>query len=231
MIPKFRQYDIKEGEAAGRAFVAALTARPDLNASDIPGPDWTEKIIDWWSWTKAQRAVVDAHPVRQFKGEIDVRIRDLAKPFTERYGEVMVDLAHYDFRPYSHYREADYWEQAYARDVSPELLLALESESGKLNNRVANQRMVFDDASKLVALACRVKVVIYASHGAHRRHDDTRTAILKIADLMVRQDYTFSRNEKPPVWLWIDIPWTKWTPGYGPSCRVGIAGTGLLSEK
>lgn len=224
MMTRFDVYDRNEATTVGGAFVDALRARAALNAQSIPTHHWTEKIVDWWSWCAAERAVVDAHPPsrRVSDAEIHDAIRGLARRYDRRFGECLVDLAHHDFLTYDRYGEREYWRDAYGPSASPEMLLALESESGKFTNRGANRHMIFEDASKLIPLASRVKVVIFASHGEADRRE-----ILRVADLMVRHDYTRTRAGALPTWLWIDVPWSAWSEAFRPECHVAVAAQGF----
>jgi hypothetical protein len=220
---RFDSYDRAEASTIGAAFAAALRGHaPRLNAAGIPTAHWTEKIIDWWCACASDRAVVDAHPPspRIADDDIDAGLR-IAPRYERRFGESMVDLAHHAFLSYDHYADADYWHRAYEPSAAPEMLLALESEAGKLKNRGANRRMIFEDASKLVALAARVKVVVFASHDAAERR-----RVHEVADRMIRHDYTRTRAGAEPTWLWIDLPWCIWGE-FGPECHVGVAGRGL----
>lgn len=203
---RFDEYNEAEVRRIAAAFVACLDGeRAHFEQHHAPTWQWTDKIVDWWSGSApAAGVVVDAHPVSTKRGYRDAVLDRIAPPFTARYGECMLDLTHTRFETYgADYGTIEYWRRAYASTASPELLLALESESGKRGARGINTHDVLEDASKLLPVAARVKVMVFASHDSGERD-----VILEIARLMLAKDYT--ARSRPCVWAWIDLPWASW---------------------
>ena len=127
-------------------------------------------------------------------------------------GESLFDLSHWSLPQYNT-RSADgggygteaWWTLALNRSAPPRMLLALESEMGRENSSLDSYRMVMDDASKLLAASCPVKVVVFASTNLKNR-----TAILRSAAAIAEVDATaqfVNSVAVHPTWLWIDLPW------------------------
>lgn len=211
----FTNYNHAEVGDIGRAFIREFAE----HAGDADDTEqFTEAVLDWFAETApATGVVVDAAASRRssspgFEEMFDPGLKNLGgpSPRRNRSKECLVDLAHYRFRDYAEYRQPDYWKEAFAAKAEPEALLVLESEWGRLSRGRArrsnlNIRRIFDDASKLFAIAARVKVVVFASHSANER-----TEIRTIANRMSESDYTQTRAKGAPVWLWLDLPWCDW---------------------
>lgn len=230
-FPGFKSYDAREAAECGDALLSAFRSANVVDANDTA--QWTETILDWFAETApVDGVVVDAHASKRLRdGAYDAAFHPGLKSVVPRGSkrrsgtkECLVDLSHYRFRSYEQYGQSDYWKQAFDEKQEPEALLVLESEWGRAARppgqcSAANVSRVLEDASKLFAIAARVKVVVFASNSP-----DERRAILQVADRMSARDYTKSRVGTP-VWLWIDLPWCAWTDAHGPSAWVITEGT------
>jgi len=233
---RFRTYDADEAAEAGRAFLGAFDA---LKAGLVDCHDthhWTEATLDWFAnAAPEQGVVVDASPATRLRNDrlaeqrFENALDDVAPPSPARRGACLLDLAHHRLLDYAHYREREaYWRKAYAEALqqnavtAPEMLLGLESEAGSEGNASLNTHRVMEDASKLLPFATRIKVVVFGSNDLAER-----ARIQELADLLAKADYSLSRAGRPPVWLWLDIPWaSRWTKKHGLAGWIDTAGAG-----
>ncbi len=214
---------------AGGAFLQAFWKRKSALDHAKATPEWTETVLDWFAEAAPQvDVVVDARRSKRGMRKMPSFpecLAEIAPRFERRIGtaECMVDLSHHRFLTYKdpqYEKGHDFWERAYAKEAKPEALLVLESEFGRQRNEKANSHRVLEDASKLVALAARVKVVVF---GSNTRAEQQR--IKGVAELMRYQDRTVTRDGDKPTWLWLDLPWCSWDE-LPPSGWVGQAGEG-----
>ena len=227
MIPKFNNYSRQEAKDIGVAFLKTFTQHGKKLGDATSTHDWTEDILDSFAATApASGVVVDASRAKARKAEDPP---PAIAPARVSWGEFMLDLVHHRFLAYGRVHEygtLEYWRAAYAPNREPEMLLALESEAGKQGNRPGNMVAVLEDASKLVSLAARLKVVVFGSNDLEERRN-----MQSIAKLMQAQDYTNQRSgAERPTWLWLDLPWSVWTPARGPNGWVGTAGSNDVEE-
>ena len=82
------------------------------------------------------------------------------------------------------------------------ILLALESEWGKANNKQANYAMIMEDATKLAIVRARCKVLVFATVD-QACHDEV---IKNVRSLRMQM------SDKSP-WLLIDAARSDWAAG------------------
>lgn len=178
---RFRDYSGAELERVGERFVTEFGPRL---RDHLATTAWTEGVLDWFDATKADFATTDARPAR------DRRSRNTG-------GEFLFDLVHSTWPSYDDsWGTKTYWDRALAGQT-PELLLALESEWGHARNAETNLHRVLEDASKLLHVTARAKVMLFASNSAANRDE-----IHSLLTRLVRADRT-----GPCHWLLVDMPW------------------------
>lgn len=178
---KFLDYSGAELERVADAFVAEFGPRL---GDHLATTAWTERVLDWIEKTKADFATTDARPAR------DRRSRNTG-------GEFLFDLVHSTWPSYGEaWGTKAYWDRALAGQP-PELLLALESEWGHARNAETNLHKVLEDASKLLHVRARAKVMLFASNSAANRDE-----IHGLLTRLIAADRTGLCT-----WLLIDMPW------------------------
>ena len=198
---QFEKYDVGEVQTCSDAFKKAVDEmrKAEREGLVIETADWTHFVLNWFSATARKGLVVDAKRARAWGFGRPPRTRALIKELTgedrDTRGESLFDLAHSDYPPYEEgWGTAAYWERALAEPR--QLFLVLESEWGKENSPGAIFAMVLEDATKLLHVDARVKVVIFGSHS-----NDHRDQILRCGAQMAKID------RAKAAWLWFDVPW------------------------
>jgi hypothetical protein len=137
----FEQYDLKELEECGRAFVAEFREKPEIDTRK-----WTNLVLKWFSETCP-------HDLRSFS-------------HVDPGGEYLVDLCHTTL-PHRNSKEG--WLRALKGACK--CRLALESEWGRKWNKEESLSSVLEDALKLAILQADVKVMLFASQAGHDEAD------------------------------------------------------------
>ena len=221
---EFKKYDASELKAAGVEFANAFKAQQDaFNAVRFGTREWTHCILDWFCNAAPSGVRVDATGYTVGKG---VRassakkslLRTIAGGSRKKTKEFMVDLCHSSWPPDTEWpkekkQEAhERWQIALKNQ--PVMHLALESEMGKEASGTANINAIMEDATKLLHIAARTKVVVVAS-----RNEGERVQLEGLSAALSKADRTAVRWEKKdiqPSWLWIDLPWAVWDQKLGP---------------
>jgi hypothetical protein len=220
-MPTFDKYTREEASSACETFVTMLRDRSaELNKLRLPTHEWTHFILDWFSSTAPKTVRVDAtgyredrHSLGRGVDEIDEILRTMAPHPRKTTREFVFDLCHSTWIPDG---ASPYWIRAL--ETPPVMLLALESEMGKASSAPANLNAIMEDASKLLHVCARVKVVVFGSV-----NEANRLQILKMARKMVLADQT-SIDGQAPTWAWIDVPWAHWTETLQPRAWVSSRG-------
>lgn len=241
----FEQYDKAEAETCAKRFCTDFRLPQQKVVAGTA--EWTEAIKDWFAGRADGNAgvVVDASAapgLRDVSTVDDEWLRRAAGSQRETHGEFLFDLTHWKCPPYKaagkstdkDYGSHDWWNRALGGEPDAtssgtmELLLALESEMGKCYSAPGTIAAVMQDASKLMAAAARMKVVVFASTGAANRQE-----IAALAKRMVCADR--SRVSPPsgevltPVWIWLDLPW-RGDDHNAPAAWLGTAGKADLKQ-
>ncbi len=212
---RFDEYTRKEAEAVAETFIRQARKMTHAN---VDTELWTEWVLDWFAGAASEKTVVDARRSRCSDGSIGRRSvaarRGLhpemksARPRTTG-GEFLVDLCHTTFPKYGgDWGSRAYWERAFVNtEQAPAIHLALESEFGSSTSEELNLHRVMEDASKLLVLRARVKVMIFASVSPANRDE-----IVRLATQIAAHD-----RSGETTWVWIDLPWgASWAGEDGP---------------
>ncbi len=170
---KFNHYSIEELEQCGIVFKEAWADLYGDKGSVKAGP-CTDFVINFFADCCADQRQVNS----KCHG-----------------GEFMYDLCYTNaIRQKDHNRWFD-WKET-IEQIHYSILLALESEWGKQNNKKGNYVEILDDASKLAFSRAKTKVMIFASQKSRDYG--------KIIGLL--QQLRQSTHDTAP-WLCIDCPW------------------------
>lgn len=211
---KFKTYSAEDAEKIAETFLAATKKiQPERADTEL----WTEWVLDWFAASASTSAAVDARSSRCGEGRNGGWPLSTLQAFHPDWktpratgGEFLVDLCHTSFPDYNHWGTPEYWQQAFkTSNKPPEILLALESEFGSSANDKLNLHRVMEDASKLLVLCARVKVMLFASTTVASRDE-----ILDLAKKMVTHDRSGA------TWVWIDLPWADTWEKHGPTSKI-----------
>lgn len=185
----FTLYTEMELVACGDAFLVDCTTKEIWSQRDTTW--WTEHVLNWFARTAREGVSVNARKDQQAE-----RIaHEAAPPARATKGEWLVDLIH---TSYPSDVGPGYWrgllDESNRDGPDWTILLALESEWGRLDSPPLRREMVLDDASKLTALRSAVKVLVTSMPKEH--------AISLERDLEVLR----KRTGDDAPWLWINLP-------------------------
>lgn len=221
----FGDYGRDDLDRVGGDLVNALVAKRDyLNEIFIGTEQWTEAVLDFFAARKGSEEVVDARPPRRRKEgrselcgagkdwiEFDPKLKKIAPQIRTTYGEFLFDLCISTYPSYESVNPREYWEKSFAEPR--ELLLVLESEFGKQGAGFTTVNSVMNDATKLLHVQARAKVIVFASSTRSMRE---QKELLRLAKNMAEIDQTRDSRGLRPNWLWIDIPWIRWDKPVSP---------------
>jgi hypothetical protein len=207
-LRKFTNYTRAEANEVAQTFVAeARQVKPTAADTEL----WTEWVLDWFADAASTEVVVDARGSRCAGASVGRQYVLSRTDFHAGWavtrttgGEFLVDLCHTTFPKYEgDWGSRAYWERAFVNPKQPPTIqLALESEFGSSTSEELNLHRVMEDASKLLVLRARVKVMVFASV-----HRDNRQKILALARQIAGHD-----RGRETTWVWIDLPWgDAWT--------------------
>lgn len=220
-MDRFEHYTRDELVMRSAQLIDAINRVEAVKDQPIGNVDWTEAVLDCFANSAFEHATVDGRPSRrQPHGRRGAEVKltgglaGIAGSPRTTFGEYLFDLSHSSYPAYgteTSYRSDAYWAKALA--TPPEIYLVLESEWGKAGATTFSLSAVMEDASKLLHVCARVKVVLFAS-----TTEENRERVLNLAGTMVRADVTRTNSGAAPTWLWIDVPWS-WVK-HQPKCWI-----------
>jgi hypothetical protein len=161
--------------------------------------EWTEFVLDWWaSVGRLGKLAVDCRPGSD---KIDWATtwnteRPDELPERGRSNEFLNDLIIASYPPYKgNFYTDGYWDGV-LKGEPRQILVALESEWGAENSAAMNRGKVLEDATKLVHVRARLKVLVFGV-----KKDHAKSLIKDVSQLR-------ERDEDPSTpWLLFPVPW------------------------